>query len=916
MHTEDPIQGRHTRPSAGFGSDSQPRRTPATELRCQLISRARTAAATLDTHLAPGQLALITGPSGSGKSLVVDQLTCTHAAPDSHQAHQHQNRASNYHALQTPHRANNPHPRSTCGLADAQQLVTPAGALSVGQRARLSLALALEAAGLNRQTLHDHRRRVRILHSTARPPHAIAVCIRKQITPPIRLVAATAHDDLIEPLAPDLLIYTPLEGTARTPHKRTRHAAHAPGRLHQNESESDSSQPQHHAPGRSRIGEGNKDVPRLARQASLPRRRTRDHRKDPDRPRRNHRRDRRRARRQQAHTQRQVAPDRLAKQVRHRHQDPARTRHQRRATDHQQRHHRPSLPRAWCRQSHSSARTSTPRSRRAPRPSPRWGRSALSSNAQACDPHRHRTHAPRPPGCSPTSQPARAVSLSTCSRTQSCASPLEHEAAGHGRRAERSDAQHRRWPDRTDRKRRRCQAHRAAHRLRAHRSLNHVSNFERTVPRSTPPAVGAIRLFRSTYPNRPTSCTRGSPSTLSITIPRKPIIAGSSAPFDYLCHTFFEHSSPRDALVWANRGGGKTFLGAVATALDHGVQARHRDPHPRRQPRAGGPDARAPPRALLKSNRPRAARRGQDDRQAPAPHNRFARRTARREPGIRARYARSETPVRRGRSLRSQNLGSGPTRHTLGAVRLGLRPGLHRVPLDHAPALRHDVQTRQGSESGCRQIFKWGVVDVLDDCTDEHECTSDTGTECDLLPECAGSAKTRTEPGHVSVNDALSMKRRVSLPVWNAEMLCLEPRRSDCVYPDFDPKRAHRRCTPTPEIAGSFAHRRHGLRLSRADRHPVGRASRSPGSSPITRRTRRQRGRPRQSHAKGDSPTATTDPRRSGSESTPRDDNAPGRPERATSQVLTQHGLTVKARPSRIAEGITARQRTPETGLG
>ena len=56
--------------------------------------------------------------------------------------------------------------------------------------------------------------------------------------------------------------------------------------------------------------------------------------------------------------------------------------------------------------------------------------------------------------------------------------------------------------------------------------------------------------------------------TLSITIPRSPIIDGNCAPFDYLCHAFFENRKPRDALVWANRGGGKTFLGALATALD------------------------------------------------------------------------------------------------------------------------------------------------------------------------------------------------------------------------------------------------------------------------------------------------------------------------------------------------------------
>ncbi len=68
---------------------------------------------------------------------------------------------------------------------------------------------------------------------------------------------------------------------------------------------------------------------------------------------------------------------------------------------------------------------------------------------------------------------------------------------------------------------------------------------------------------------------------IGVTIPTVPMVEGHSAPFDYLSHVYFEgpsparlltcspaHDSPIDCLVWANRGGGKTFMGAVATALD------------------------------------------------------------------------------------------------------------------------------------------------------------------------------------------------------------------------------------------------------------------------------------------------------------------------------------------------------------
>ena len=48
-------------------------------------------------------------------------------------------------------------------------------------------------------------------------------------------------------------------------------------------------------------------------------------------------------------------------------------------------------------------------------------------------------------------------------------------------------------------------------------------------------------------------------------IPTEPVCA-SFAPFDYVCHTYFEPT--KDAVVWAPRGGGKTRLAALATLLD------------------------------------------------------------------------------------------------------------------------------------------------------------------------------------------------------------------------------------------------------------------------------------------------------------------------------------------------------------
>ncbi|MBN2313499.1 MAG: hypothetical protein JXM79_06185, partial [Sedimentisphaerales bacterium] len=63
---------------------------------------------------------------------------------------------------------------------------------------------------------------------------------------------------------------------------------------------------------------------------------------------------------------------------------------------------------------------------------------------------------------------------------------------------------------------------------------------------------------------------------LSIDVPDKRICADHSSPMDYLWHSFaldtprasVRERASNDAIVWANRTGGKTELAAVATLLD------------------------------------------------------------------------------------------------------------------------------------------------------------------------------------------------------------------------------------------------------------------------------------------------------------------------------------------------------------
>ncbi|RNC80404.1 MAG: hypothetical protein ED559_00900 [Phycisphaera sp.] len=384
--------------------------------------------------------------------------------------------------------------------------------------------------------------------------------------------------------------------------------------------------------------------------------------------------------------------------------------------------------------------------------------------------------------------------------------------------------------------------------------------------------------------------------TLSITIPRSPIIDGNSAPFDYLCHAFFEQNKPRDALVWANRGGGKTFLGALATALDLAFKP--------------GIEIRILAGSLEQASRMHEHLRNLFARDpfAPLVEGRMTDKRLRLTTGSRVELlAASQASVRgtRVQKLRCDEVDLFDPKIWEAAqlVTRSARCGCIHVPGSieclstmHQP---FGMMSRlvKDAEDHSRAVFKWGVVDVLEHCTDAHECTNESDDNCPLLPECGGSAKQRREPGHIAVGDALSMKRRVSLPVWNAEMLCLEPRRSDCVYPDFDPK-LHVVST-NPESAGTtlIAGMDFGFRAPTV----ILWASVSITGVITVIRERVEKEIVLASHARA---LADSDQFPVWVGVDPAGRQRSGQTGKSDIAVLTQHGLTIKARPSRIAEGI------------
>ncbi|HED54592.1 MAG TPA: hypothetical protein ENJ00_10395 [Phycisphaerales bacterium] len=178
----------------------------------EIFARARRSARTINSALKPGGIALITGPSGAGKSLILAHLAslCERVVLPP-VVSKHRRRAVIDLFAMPVHESLSL--LASAGLADANIFVTPAGSLSEGQRARLSLALAIEQAERARApvTILADEFASTLDRTTA---GALSGCYRRRLRSPVRLVVASAHDDLLEPLAPDLLVYVPLEGAA------------------------------------------------------------------------------------------------------------------------------------------------------------------------------------------------------------------------------------------------------------------------------------------------------------------------------------------------------------------------------------------------------------------------------------------------------------------------------------------------------------------------------------------------------------------------------------------------------------------------------------------------------------------------------------------------------------------------------
>ncbi|MBL0928150.1 MAG: DEAD/DEAH box helicase family protein [Phycisphaerales bacterium] len=277
---------------------------------------------------------------------------------------------------------------------------------------------------------------------------------------------------------------------------------------------------------------------------------------------------------------------------------------------------------------------------------------------------------------------------------------------------------------------------------------------------------------------------------LGVRFAERALLEGHASPMDYLAWAFFEpEDGPRDAVVWAARGSGKTFAAAVATLLDlvfkPGVEVMI----------LGG--------SLEQSGRMHAHLRRLFERPGLSAlvRGRVTAREVRLRSGSVARLlAQSQTSVRgaRPQKLRCDEVDLFDPEVWEAAQLVtrtgdcgwgdGRRPARGAVEALSTCHVRGGLMERlvappPGEGGPARRLFRWTIVDALERCPERRACAG-----CGLWDECAGRA--RAGAGHVGIDDALALKARVDLTTWRSEMLCERPRRvpagSEAVYSEFD----------------------------------------------------------------------------------------------------------------------------------
>jgi hypothetical protein len=267
-----------------------------------------------------------------------------------------------------------------------------------------------------------------------------------------------------------------------------------------------------------------------------------------------------------------------------------------------------------------------------------------------------------------------------------------------------------------------------------------------------------------------------------VRIPKVGICEGHVSPFDYLSDSFL-YPGRWDKVCWANRGGGKTFLGAISTWLDSIIMA--------------GCETKILGGSLEQSAKMYAYTAefwGDED-------NYF-----------RERYLAAEPTARR------TQLKNNSSFHILTASSKSVRgPHVQRLKLDEIDEFDREIYeaacyiplSKRGiracteifstmhrpyglmseiidsySEQGYK-LYKWCVFEVLKQCREPLDACQRCLLFEDCVTELYPEGKARKSDGYIPLEDAINEKQKVSYDSWQAEALCKRAKRSGLVFRDY-----------------------------------------------------------------------------------------------------------------------------------
>jgi hypothetical protein len=271
---------------------------------------------------------------------------------------------------------------------------------------------------------------------------------------------------------------------------------------------------------------------------------------------------------------------------------------------------------------------------------------------------------------------------------------------------------------------------------------------------------------------------------LAYSVPDRALCAGHSSPMDYLWHTYScdlpglapgEKHTSGDCLVWANRGGGKTQLAAIATLLEGLFK-----PGCQTTILAGSLDQSS----LMYEYVCHFVEPAFVDRLA----GKMLKESCRFKNGTTVKVLAQSSRSVRGRHIHKLrcdevelfdmdvfNAAKFITRSSdthIGAMEMLStmhRPyGLMQKLIDLAPECHTPV-------------FKWCMWEVIERCTEDRSCS-----RCPLNSDCGGKA--RRANGYLKIDDCIAQMRRSSRAGFESEMLCLRPCLENAVFDRFDPR--------------------------------------------------------------------------------------------------------------------------------